>query len=103
MARYRGLYKLMVCALVFVVPVASAENDEDIDKVIEDVSKVTEELRRSPIVQHGLGIQYLEGKGVPQDYAEAAKWFLKAAEQDFPLAQFNLGLMYVGGIGVPQD
>ncbi len=42
-------------------------------------------------------------QGVPQDYAEAAKWFGKAADQGEAKAQFNLGVMYDNGYGVSQD
>jgi hypothetical protein len=31
--------------------------------------------------QYGLGVIYARGDGVPQDFAEAAKWFRLAAEQ----------------------
>lgn len=41
--------------------------------------------------------------GAPRDYAEAAKWFRKAADQDYPDAQINLGLLYYKGLGVPKD
>ncbi len=41
--------------------------------------------------------------GVPQDYAEAAKWYRRAAEQGERLAQYNLGIMYKEGKGVPRD
>ena len=40
---------------------------------------------------------------MPQDKAEAAKWYLKAAYQGFALAQYNLGVMYGNGEGVPED
>ncbi len=33
------------------------------------------------IAQSYLGFMYDNGQGVPQDYAEAAKWYRKAAEQ----------------------
>ena len=46
---------------------------------------------------------YFSGKGVLQDYAEAAKWFRKAAEQGFAAAQNNPGMMYKEGRGVRQD
>ena len=46
---------------------------------------------------------YFNGRGVPRDYAEAAKWYRKAAEQGAANAQFNLGLMYRIGQGIPQD
>jgi TPR repeat protein len=39
------------------------------------------------------------GRGVPQDRAQAAAWYRKAAEQGDAKAQFNLGLMYRYGPG----
>ncbi|MDP7667987.1 MAG: tetratricopeptide repeat protein [Rhodospirillales bacterium] len=46
---------------------------------------------------------YIVGQDVPQDYAEAAKWYRMAAEQGHAGAQFVLGSMYANGQGVPQD
>ena len=43
------------------------------------------------------------GDGVTKDYAEAVKWYRKAAEQGVVQAQHNLGLMYAYGEGVEQD
>ena len=37
------------------------------------------------------------------DYSQAAKWFLKAAEQGDAQAQTKLGVMYFKGKGVPQN
>ena len=41
--------------------------------------------------------------GIPLDYAEAVKWFRKAAGQGDSMAQYNLGYMYSLGNGVPKD
>src|SRR5215469_9394049 len=38
-----------------------------------------------------LGIMYANGKGVPQDYTEAIKWYRLAADQGYSTAQFSLG------------
>ena len=38
-----------------------------------------------------LGLIYVKGEGMPQDYSQALKWFRKAAEQGHPSAQYNLG------------
>jgi hypothetical protein len=46
---------------------------------------------------------YDQGHGVPQDYAQAAIWYRKAAEQGLALAQSNLGVLYEEGRGVPKD
>ena len=43
------------------------------------------------------------GQGVPQDYAEAARWYRKAAGQGNDRAQSSLGIMYFNGQGVAQD
>ena len=50
-----------------------------------------------------LGYIYEEGLGVPEDDAEAVRWYRLAAEQGDAAAQFNLGLMYANGEGVPED
>jgi CheY-like chemotaxis protein len=49
------------------------------------------------------GLNYSRGEGVPQDYAEAAKWFRKAAEMGFARAQSVLGVCYGNGVGVLKD
>ena len=38
-----------------------------------------------------------------QDYAAAAGWYRKAADQGNADAQYNLGNKYANGQGVPQD
>ena len=46
---------------------------------------------------------YDTGEGVPQDDAEAVRWYRLAAEQGHASAQNNLGFAYGDGLGVPQD
>ena len=53
--------------------------------------------------QNGLGGLYHMGMGVPQNYAEAARWYRWAAEQGDADAQFSLGVLYDHGLGVPQN
>ena len=50
-----------------------------------------------------LGVAYLQGRGVQQDYDAAAKWFRKAADQKMPEAQANLAVFYMNGWGVERD
>ena len=38
-----------------------------------------------------------------KDYAEAVKWYRKAAEQNYAVAQYNLGCCYDNGQGVAKD
>lgn len=50
-----------------------------------------------------LGDRYYYGNDVEQDYAKAAKWYQKAAEQGIELARYNLAGCYEGGRGVEKD
>ena len=49
--------------------------------------------------QYIFGVMYDTGLGVPQDAAEAVRWFRLAAEQGHASAQNNLGIAYGTGEG----
>ncbi len=53
--------------------------------------------------QYRLGLMYQFGLGVPEDEAEAVKWYRRAADQGYAAAQYSLGNMYNRGEGVPED
>jgi uncharacterized protein len=55
------------------------------------------------VAQRYLAIMYYNGRGVPQDYTQAAQWFSKAADQGDAVAQSNLGNMHYFGDGIPQN
>ncbi len=59
--------------------------------------------RPKPHPHYTLGRSYFKGDGVPQDYKEAMKWFMSAAEQGDANAHSTLGFMYGTGEGVLQD
>lgn len=46
---------------------------------------------------------YNTGCADPQNYQEAARLFMRAAEKDHARAQYYLGHMYDEGLGVEQD
>ena len=46
---------------------------------------------------------YANGKGVPENDAEAVRWYRLAAQQGNATAQSNLGVMYANGEGVLKD
>jgi len=56
-----------------------------------------------PTAQTYLGFMFETGRGVPQNYTEAAMWYRRAAEQGDSQAQYSLGLLYDRGQGVPRD
>jgi len=49
------------------------------------------------------GEQYFDGVGVSQDYEEAARWYLIAAELGHGIAQYGIATLYERGMGVPED
>jgi len=57
----------------------------------------------NPAAQTILCLMYAYGRGVPQNYYEAASWCGRAANQGSPEAQYMLGIMYNKGHGVPED
>ena len=46
-----------------------------------------------------LGLMYVKGEGVPQDFKQGEYWWFLAAEQGHAQAQYNLGAMYADGLG----
>jgi hypothetical protein len=57
----------------------------------------------NPIAQFILAEMYSSGKGVLQDYKEAAKLLRLAAEQGHIAAQHDLAVLYIKGQGVEQN
>ena len=55
------------------------------------------------IAQYYLGIMYMKGQGVEQDYEKAGEWFRKASEQGLAVAMYKLAELYTEGKGVPKD
>ncbi|MBV2142982.1 SEL1-like repeat protein [Falsochrobactrum sp. TDYN1] len=50
-----------------------------------------------------IGNRYMEGRGVTADFAQAAKWYERAAEQNYAPAQYRLGNFNEKGLGMPRD
>ncbi len=60
-------------------------------------------MESARVAQNDIGDLYANGRGVPQDYAQAMAWYRKAADQGNAVAQYNVGSLYERGQGVPQD
>ncbi|HAY45856.1 MAG TPA: hypothetical protein DCY55_06180 [Gammaproteobacteria bacterium] len=56
-----------------------------------------------PTAHFNLGSSYYSGKGTPQNYKEALKWFKASAEKGNSNAQRALAVMYYRGEGITQD
>jgi len=68
---------------------------------LEGMRKLAEQ--GDPAAQFSVGARYATGEDVPQDYAEAVRWFTMAAEQGHVVSEATLGAYYWAGRGVPQD
>ena len=104
--------KRVVCLTVWMLLAAAARADVnegityfahgDFDKAAQTFMPLAQNAN-NPIAQRFLGQMYAEGKGVTQDYTQAAKWYRSAAEQGLAAAQYQLGILYRDGKGLPQD
>ncbi|MGE0717220.1 MAG: peptidoglycan-binding protein [Alphaproteobacteria bacterium] len=59
--------------------------------------------RGDSMAAHDLGVLYADGRNIPRDYAEAARWFRRAAMGGVANAQFNLAVLLERGLGVDED
>jgi TPR repeat protein len=93
----RLIFTLLLASSVAVVQLAAQQTKAD-QKPIEEVKAKAEAGDAESQVE--LGRRYDKGEGVMKDHAEAAKWYLKAAEQNYAEAQYSLGVCYLNGEGV---
>ena len=89
----RIIASILVFALVLNLALAETEFE---------TTKQLAEAENAP-AQVKLGLMYTNGEGVPENYAEAVKWYRKAALQGYPNGQYILGSMYYKGQGVTLD
>lgn len=95
--RTRFFHLFAVLVLGLWVPAASARN-KSVDPALLDKANAG-----NAEAQYQLGSLYYRGDGVRRDYAQAAFWFRKSAEQGNSDSEFRLGGLYHFGQGVPQD
>ena len=60
-------------------------------------------LKGDPTAAYEIGVRFAEGKGVPANYDEAAKWYDRAAQAGVVPAIFRLGTFYEKGLSVKKD
>lgn len=56
-----------------------------------------------PLAFFEIGARFSEGRSVPENMAEAAKWYQRAADAGVVPAQYRLASMYEKGMGVTRD
>ncbi len=75
-----GVWLALGVALLSASPAQAAESDDPIQIYQERAAE------GDVIAQYNLGVVYAAGQGVPQNDAEAALWYRKAAEQGYAKA-----------------
>ena len=60
-------------------------------------------VRGNAAAEYEIALRYAEGRGVTQNFAEAAIWFERAATKGLAPAQYRLGSLYEKGHGVKKD
>jgi hypothetical protein len=80
-------------------PLAAPNQNAD-----SDIQEIVKQARSgSAEAQFQLAGLYDNGRGVPQDHAQAFAWCQKAADQGLAEAQYWLGKKYLSGEGIPAD
>lgn len=59
--------------------------------------------RGESVAQYVVASRFAEGKGVPQNSEEAARWYARAAAQGHAPAQYRLAVLFERGEGVEKD
>jgi TonB family protein len=94
---------LLLVAIAFLIfpNHAASQNKQKPSAMIQRLIKAAE--KGNAMSQFQLANAYLEGRGVQQNYVEAAKWYRKAAEQGHIKSQSILADLYYLGRGVNLD
>ncbi len=87
-------------------PAASTVAPADLPPLPESVGPLA--LREAakagnPVAQFEVAARLTEGRGVPQNLADAVKWYEQAASNGLAPAQYRVGSLYEKGQGVPRD
>lgn len=95
LAHLKCLILILIAATALGVQSAKAQTPFEETKALAEQGDAS--------AQSDLGMNYYYGRGVPEDDAQAVKWYRKAAQQGEANAQTYLGFMYAEGEGVQRD
>jgi VWFA-related protein len=101
MRSVRMLYPIVLVLLVYPNGPGSQDSRQEPSAAIEALLRSAKQ--GDPAAQVSLASMYIQGIGVPQNYAEATKWLREASERGNRVAQGLLGSLYAEGLGVTRD
>ena len=82
---------------------AQVPQGENLPELISGPKLRAAALKGDATAAYEIGVRYAEGKGIPPNLDEAAKWFDRAAQAGIVPATFRLGTFYEKGLGVKKD
>jgi localization factor PodJL len=82
---------------------AQIPQGENLPELIAGPKLRSAALKGDATAAYEIGLRYAEGKGVPPNLDEAAKWFDRAGQAGIIPATFRLGTFYEKGLGVKKD
>jgi TPR repeat protein len=102
-------FAVTLWTLAFVLPVNAGEL-EDAEAAVKSGDYVaalqllgTLADQDNTHAERDLGIMYIKGQGVPQDYALGMRWMRLAADKGLADAQHDVGMLYQRGWGVQRN
>ena len=105
--------KIYVAIILMLIGIGTARADfndgvvaylmGDYEKAYNTMISIAKTDEENALAQYYLGVMYMKGQGVEQNYEEAGKWLRKASENRLPQAQYKLANLYTLGKGVPKD
>ncbi len=96
--------KPLLCALSLVFALLVGETVLRAQPLPEELAGFVKQAGRGDtLAMISLGLAYHQGEGVPQDYAKAMDWYLKAYAKKDGDALNNIGVMYRDGLGVSKN
>jgi localization factor PodJL len=84
-------------------PARAAVIEDKLPATIGDPVLRAAAMAGNPAAVYEVAMRFAEGRGVPQNNQEAARWLDRAAKQGLAPAQFRLGGLYEKGSGVKKD
>jgi localization factor PodJL len=84
-------------------PTSPATSADNLPNAIGGPELRAAALAGNPAAEYEIAIRYAEGRGVPQNLAESARWFERAANRGLAPAQYRLGSLLEKGHGVKKD
>ena len=107
----QGMMRFLLAALLslgLAVPARAQLGDGAVTDRLDEKAEVfrtwlPQALRGDSLAQFKLGAAFSTGRAEIEDFAEAARWFHKAARQGNPRAQNGLAILYAKGLGVRRN